>query len=272
MILSLAQSLFRLFREHSDVIPVSQLKRQGVRSVTVLDWDRVQSLITRAVGEALDRRGVQLSREDMRSVSEEALETFHRLVEQRDHLQHSAKRLSEEKASLEQNLRQVRDELERAAEELTRERSRSITVADVGSIEVTRFEEYAERLAAEMARLADGGSPASELPEPVLAVTRRFLEQERARALATAKAEQRRRVEQLERRVDKLKGTLSHTEKVMQQMQRAAPVDGGVESVYRGVQGLDSGDKNFQEKRGVLDQIFQLNVDLRQVIEDEAAR
>ena len=97
MILGLANSLFRLFRENSDVVPVSRLKKQGVRQVTVLDWDKIETLIARAVEDALARQGVTLSRDAMESVNQEALETFHRLVSERDRLQESARSLEQEK-------------------------------------------------------------------------------------------------------------------------------------------------------------------------------
>ena len=56
MFLGLANSLFRLFREHSDVVTVDKLRKDGVRSVTVLDWSRIDRLIAKAVDEALKRR------------------------------------------------------------------------------------------------------------------------------------------------------------------------------------------------------------------------
>ena len=93
MILGLANSLFRMFRENSDVVPVSRLKKQGVRQVTVLDWDRIESLISRAVEEAISRRGVTLSKDAMETVNQEALEAFHRLIHERDQYQESARSL-----------------------------------------------------------------------------------------------------------------------------------------------------------------------------------
>ena len=265
MILGLAQSLFQLFREHSDVVSVSKLRRQGVRSVTVLDWDRIEELISRAVEEALQRRGIELSPDARRSVNQEALEAFHRLVEQRDQLAESAQSLEEERNELNANLEAVRGQLDRARGELDVERTRRISADDV-LIAPDRFERYAERLATELARVADGGEDPSDLPDSLRDVAQRLLAQEREQAMTRARAQQEERVQLLERRIAKLQGTLDRTEDVVKKLRDAREVDPGIESIYREVQGLDAKDNRYEEKKGVLEDIFKLNVSLREVL------
>ncbi|MFG0320484.1 MAG: hypothetical protein ACF8XB_24645, partial [Planctomycetota bacterium JB042] len=156
MILSLADSLFRMFRENSDVVPVSRLKKEGHRSVTVLDWDRIQALIGKAVEEALARHGVDLSPRALQSVNQEAREAFVRLVEQRDTYRESARSLEAERSELASNVQRLREELEASKGALAAEREREPTIDDV-AVDARGMASFHARLEAEMERLlADG--------------------------------------------------------------------------------------------------------------------
>ena len=71
------------------------------------------------------------------------------------------------------------------------------------------------------------------------------------------------------RRIAKLKGMLTESERMVGRLRSSGQGmgDEGVESVYREVQGMDSDDHLAQEKQGPLDEIFRLNVELREVIQ-----
>ncbi len=268
MLLGFAQSLFQLFRENSDVVPVSQLKRKGIRSVTVLDWDRVQALIAAAVEEALSLRGVGLAPAALESVNQEAREAFVRLVEQRDSYRETAESLAAEKRDLLSNLDRLRAEFEQSKGALAQALGAEVSVADV-PVSAEGMEEYQRRLSEEIARLVAQSPP--DLAERISAVARRLMDDEREKAAAAARSDQQHRIAQLERRVQKLRETLSATEQMVERLRVAKGAVSGVESIYREVQGLDESDILAQEKRGLLEEIFKLNVELREVIAGQAS-
>ena len=280
MMLGLATNLFRLFRENSDVVPVSRLRKQGVKSVTVLDWERIEHLIERAVIEALSRRGVELSATAMASVNAEAREAFARLVEQRDtikeerdHLQHTARTLEIERQELAANLNALHRELYESTGALAHERQHTISAENVG-MDRRGMEQYSARLEQELRRLLQNEAQAGtddSLAASVSALARRLLDEERRMVLATARKEQIHRIEQLERRIGKLKGKLTESELLVERLQNVEAGEEGVESIYREVQGLDAGHADTVERRGLLDEIFRLNMELREVIQETKA-
>ena len=210
MILGLANSLFRLFRENSDVVPVSRLRKQGVKSVTILDWERIESLIERAVQEALSRHGVDLSEKSLASVNQEAREAFARLVEQRDSireerdtLKQTARTLEVEREELAANLDALHQELHASTGALAHERQHTVS-AETVTVDPKGMAQYAARLERELKRMlrSDAGDGAEEdLAASVTALARRLLDEERKGALETARREQVQRIELLERRI-----------------------------------------------------------------------
>lgn len=265
MILSLADSLFRMFRENSDVVPVSRLKKQGHRSVTVLDWDRIQALIEKAVEQALARRGVDLSPQALDSVSQEAREAFVRLVEQRDTYRESARSLEVERTELLANVQRLRQEMESSKGALAVEREREVTVDEV-VVGADGMASFHARLEAEMRRLMADGAP-GDLAARAAQLARRLLDEEREKAVLTAKDEQQHKIEQLERRIGKLSASLDDSTSLVRRLRETKESPEGIESIYREVQGLDPNESNAPEKRGLLEEIFKLNVELRDVIQ-----
>lgn len=73
----------------------------------------------------------------------------------------------------------------------------------------------------------------------------------------------KREIEQLNRRVAKLTGALEATEQEIARLRKLKNVDDGVESIYRDVQGLDSGDARAEIKKELMGAIFQANLDLQ---------
>ncbi len=265
--MGLADSVFRLFRENSDVVPINRLKKQGVKNVTVLDWGRIQNLIEKAVDEALSRRNIELAPNVLAGVHREAREAFHRLLEQRDRLEETARTLEQEKADLSKNVVELRGEIARSEEQLAKERSRAVEYADV-AVEGAQLDHALLKLEERVRAMAPqaGTTDAADFAARIAAAAKSLLDEERRRAFDQASNEHRLKVEQLERRVSKLQRTLNETEEVVERLKTAKEGDPGIESVYKSVQGLDPKDQRAREKRGLLDQVFKLNLELREVI------
>jgi hypothetical protein len=258
-----ADSVFRLFRENSDVVPLARLKKRGVKNVTVLDWSRIQELIERAVDEALSKRRIDVDPGVLENVHRDAKEAFHRLLEQRDRAEETARTLEQEKAELLSNLEGLRGEIARSQGELATERSRAVTPDEIG-VSGDSLDRAVAALAARVAQLAGDGK--GDLATRVAAAAKEILDAERSRAAADAALAQRQRVEQLERRLAKLQRTLTETEGLVEQLRHAKEGDPGIESVFKDVQGIDPTDTRADQKRGLLAEVFRLNLELREVI------
>jgi phage shock protein A len=267
--MGLADSVFRLFRENSDVVPLKRLEKRGVKNVTVLDWNRVQALIEKAVDEALAKRGVDLAPHVLQNVHRDAKEAFHRLVAERDRLEETTRTLAQEKDDLARNVEALKSEILRSQQELATERDRAVRFEEV-VVEGAQLDHAMVRLEARVRELIGDGQT-GDLAAKVAAVARSLLDEEKKNAFDEAAAEQRRKVEQLERRLAKLQRALTDSESVIETLKSAKTGDPGIESVYKSVQGLDRNDSRAEQKRGLLDQVFRLNLELREVMGERAA-
>lgn len=72
-----------------------------------------------------------------------------------------------------------------------------------------------------------------------------------------------REIEQLNRRIAKLTGSLEATEQEIASLRALKSVDDGVESIYRDVQGLQDSDSRAEIKKDLMGAIFQANLDLQ---------
>lgn len=259
-----ADSVFRLFRENSDVVPLNRLKKQGVKNVTVLDWDRVQKLIEKAVDQALSKHRIDLAPDVLATVHRDAREAFHRLLEQRDKLEATTRTLEQERATLLANVDELRSEISRNQSALEQERQKHVRFEDV-AIDGAKLDEVMRHLEGHVSGMT--GADAPDFASRVAAVARSLIDAERKRALDAAENEQKQKVENLERRLAKLQRTLTETEGVVERLKAAKEGDPGIESIYKSVQGLDPKDQRANQKRGLLDQVFQLNLELRDVID-----
>jgi len=78
---------------------------------------------------------------------------------------------------------------------------------------------------------------------------------------------QAKQMEVLERRLQKLTNLLDRQERELQLVQqRVVGGESGVASEYRNVQGLSAEDDHFKQKKELMSQIFQANVDLHRQI------
>ena len=79
-----------------------------------------------------------------------------------------------------------------------------------------------------------------------------------------------RQIGVLERRIGKLTVSLEATEGQLARMSNLQEVDTGVASIYREVQGLDTGSDGAEAKKEMMSAIFQANLDLQEEIAKRA--
>lgn len=138
---------------------------------------------------------------------------------------------------------------------------------------------YRQRLEGLVAEGAPLQEAASEVAEEVI---QRAVQQERERwsrdlEMANARIESmatslqgggervdlERELVQLNRRIEKLTRSLESTEEEIARLRAVGAEDTGVASVYREVQGLDSGDTRSELKKELMGEIFKANLDLQ---------
>lgn len=109
-------------------------------------------------------------------------------------------------------------------------------------------------------------SPQPELErirDEMLALARSQMEEERDRAIAQKVSRHRGEIERLERRISKLTESLGITEAELARLAKLKNVDLGLSSIYREVQGIESGDPHLERKKELMKDIFRANVALR---------
>jgi len=107
------------------------------------------------------------------------------------------------------------------------------------------------------------------LQEDVLNAARECIVVARDRALTELVIEHENQITNLESRVNKLKELLDATETELRQIAERKGLDPGVASIYRSVQGLEEGEKDFERKKEMLVLLFEANMDLRSQIDLE---
>jgi len=128
--------------------------------------------------------------------------------------------------------------------------------ADVAAVLSPDEEASLERaLASDLAGLLASDDANAELPR----VLAREAERRRA-ALAGVVARERDRIDQLERRLAKLRAAGAQMEAALAELARRAEIDGGLPSIYRTVQGLAAEEDQREAKAAMLTRMFQENL------------
>ncbi|MCI0589489.1 MAG: gp58-like family protein [Planctomycetes bacterium] len=232
-------------RTHS----VRDLQRRGVTRIPVLGRDQLAALVEEAVAATLRDRGLLDERGE---VAAEAMERAKGLLREVGRLE------AEREAS-----RRAGAEIERRVDELRREvflaegRLREAKVrarSDAPSPPTTVRGRIRELFAANASN-APGGI------ESIAAELETLLSEEVSRAVARARTEASREIEDLDRRVGRLRGALEKAESDL--AARGQPAPPGIASIYRTVQGLDARERDFSRKRKLLERIFEANVRLQ---------
>ena len=111
--------------------------------------------------------------------------------------------------------------------------------------------------------LTGAAADPAALRDEVLALSSEWVEEQRRRAAEEVAEQQRVRVDRLRRRVAKLVRTLDEFEERLKDAPAPAEAEPGLPSVYRDVQGLDSDDRSYQQKKALMTQIFEANLSLQ---------
>ncbi len=188
------------------------------------------------------------------STAEEALEFASRSGGDRYVRRESATDVIEE-------LRQdIAEEAQRLVEEQTA--SEPAVAVDFGDMPETELGRSLRELFNEHAH-THGTPGILGLEEDVVRVAEHALFVAREEAVQAASTERKEQVDQLERRVAKLKELLDTTETELLEVARMKGIESGVASIYRTVQGLRDDEAAFGQKKEMLSLIFEANLKLQ---------
>jgi chaperonin cofactor prefoldin len=273
---NLVSNLIQAIRSGAYHTPLKNLERQGYRTVTVLPAQKLDEIVSKAIELTLKEYGLPLDPEAVRGLSNDAKVAFVKLVRERDALRQTNEALERERESLGRNENHLRAEIEQAQRLLAEQKQHGLPEVPV---EASGFEETLRtaalaRVEEALRRLGRNADPrvTSEigaLSNEIAAIAGRLLDQANNENVEEARRRHEERVNLLERRIRKLQTSLSDTESMLQRLQQAANEDKGVASIYREPQGLAPSDDRFEQKRHLLAEIFKLNVELRQIIEEQ---
>jgi hypothetical protein len=224
--------------------------------VRVLNMATIKSLIQEAVEEAAVHLTRSLGEAERKRLLEEAEEGF----------QERLKSFQAEKQSAEERNKRLNEQLESARRLLDEERKRTIkadqfTVSDEGLGEIEdRFKRLLDRT------LAAGSVPA-DVEEELRKVISRILDSEREKIREKELEAQNAKIELLERKINRLAGSLEESEKQRDEAQRFAAFlesqgGGALRNVYDA--GIKAEDPHKEKKLALMKKILDENRALRQ--------
>src|SRR5262245_44481293 len=232
-------------RTHS----VRDLQRRGVTRIPVLGRDQLASLVEEAVAATLRDRGLLDERGE---VAAEAMERAKGLLREVGRLEAEREASRRAGAEIERRVDELRREVFLAEGRLREARAR---VREDASNAPTTVRGRVRELFATHASNPPGGI------EAIASELEALLAEEVSRAVARARTEASREIEDLDRRVGRLRGALEKAESDL--AERGQPAPPGIASIYRTVQGLDARERDFSRKRKLLERIFEANVRLQ---------
>ncbi|MEW6745746.1 MAG: hypothetical protein AB1486_23605 [Planctomycetota bacterium] len=284
MAIRLAKDILHFLREQAAPTSLKKLQREGIQNATVLDMDQIEDLVTRAVDRVLRQSNIDPSR--TAQLGRDAREEFLRLLHDRDSLRETVDALSREHDELQKNFSRLRKALGQAQQDLDEERARAAAAAaasreeaveaklqpflrDIKSEIILRLQRSPAGLRPEIERCLE------DLPLKLAQVARGYLDRETARVLDEERRARQDRIGHLERRVTKLKGALAETETMLDRVRTTRPsgaggaADADRAAIYSEAQGLPDDEPGYHKKKGLLSEIFRLNLELRDLINHE---
>lgn len=242
-------------RSHAKTVRASDLASRHER-VRVLNMATIKSLIQEAVEEAASHLTRSLGEAERKRLLEEAEEGF----------QERLKSFQAEKQSAEERNKRLNEQLESARRLLEDERKRSIkadqfTVSDEGLGEI---EDRFKRL---LDRTLSAGTVPADVEEELRKVIARILDSEREKIRAKELEAQNAKIELLERKINRLAGSLEESEKQRDDAQKFAAFlesqgGGALRNVYEA--GIKGEDPNKEKKLALMKKILDENRALRQ--------
>lgn len=255
----LRKNLRDALRKLSYSTSVDQLRRRGVRQVNVLGLDRVVSLVEQAVYHSLRHRLMGL---DRKQVADATKAEFLRLLQTNQKLSKDHQKLQEIKLRAEEEVHQLRRELAQ---------QRTILRTKLDEAAARRREEGQDDDSAIVQQLhtlfetlgSRGKLSFSDLQKQITETVLDVVAVERQSAIAAREELHSREVDLLQRRIAKVNQALGDTERQLAEAARSQPVEEGVASKFRDVQGLSPEDGNYQRKKELVYEIFRANLALQ---------
>ena len=262
---NLSQSLKDAVKRLAYGASLDQLKKRGIQKVNVLGIDRIVALIEEAVNRSLKHKLMGLERS---VVADRTKEEFLKLLKSNEELEKSRDELAQMQHRAQEEIDEVRQQLAQQRAAL----AERLGVAH--EQESRRYQGENAVIARELDDLfrqfvQHGKTDVGTLRDGVVAVVRKVVEAERQTALTALASARDREVEILERRITKMTDALEQNEQRMAEVLAMKDVDAGVASVYREVQGLSAGTRNFQKKKELMGEIFKANLALQKGIQEE---
>ena len=254
----LARDVFEVLRGSARTKSLDQLRREGHRNVPVLKFSELEALLGATVEDALKRLGLELSEHQVQGLNEEARLRFLALLRERQQLQDTLENLQRQGDKLEVTTEGVRAEIERAESELVEQQAEP-----TGHDE--ELEDFRRRLRQSLDALLTGASGVdADLSARVAAAVDEAIENYRILVAAHARRSQEARVEQLERRLHRLRRKLEESELLLAKARQAGA--DGMPVLFDVGRALAPGDADYAQKRDLLDEVFKLNVELRRML------
>jgi hypothetical protein len=250
----------------------TQQLRSEARRMNLVGNAQLGSAIAGAVREGLEQHFLFEEEQLIAAVDTIGRALFQRLKSQSKSVRGLPKQaflreVEEDKRKIVAESEAARKELEQLLGELQQRSS------EVGRMQANLVRESRESAIVEdraiadyIAKLFEGcETPADyeRVREQVTSLTLGSLQEERDKSIEAQLAESRKEVEQYKRRISKLTNSLELTEEELKRIAAAKNIDLGVQSIYRTVQGLASGDDNYETKKELMSSIFQANLDLQ---------
>lgn len=270
----LTSSLARLFRDRAKPTSLRRLHKEGFRTVPVLDIAQLEELVRHAI-EKVIRETTDDPEESLRLARTAQVE-FLKMLGNPGAIDRTSEDLRREQDALELNLRKLRDSLQSARIDLEHQ------VEEGGRAAVDQFrsgldeslEEIWQHALGVYSEQSTAVKPALDhvrgsIRDSVMALFQNII----ARIQPTqSKAEAGGKVELLERRVHKLTASLDHARQLLKRLRdrKEGEID-GIASIYDEVQGLTGREDNYEQRRKLLSDVFQLNLDIRRDIASESA-
>ena len=243
-------------RNSAKTVSASELAERHDK-LKVLNMSTIKSLISAAVAEAVEQLGGALDAKEKERLLKEAEDGFKERLES----------FKAEKKGMEEQAKRLRDQLDRAQELLEDEKKRKIekdqfTVSDSG---IANLEKQFERM---LSKASKTGSMDNEFEDNLRKLVNNLLDDEREKIAEQARKAQDESIKLLERKVQRLAGSLQDTEKERDAARRHANElaksgggGGSVQNMYD--VGLADDDANKEAKLALLKDIFAQNKEMR---------
>jgi hypothetical protein len=252
----LARNLFHLMRGAAERTTLDGLKKKGHRSVSVLNFRDIQSFISRSIENTLRRAGVDM---DGKDIQDEVRHEFLSLMHERDVLQNTVDAMLREKNELAANKGDLEIEIHKATEEF--ESARELFSGDA---QAKDLQSLMEKIQTALTNSLGRAGVTAAATSQALDIVTVAIDEHRALLSQRTASGAEARLEQMQRRITKLKRKLEETEDMLARARVAGGPD-GIEG-EKVIPGVGSGDPNAAMKKELLGEIFKLNVELRQML------